>query len=314
MSRKDDSKAKDAIVTVNIDDFTRTRDAVIVSLATLQSAVSDLSRAYINHANTVLNRGAYTLDTGVLSSGITSGITSSLLENGLLGGAPRHGSPGAKSEVGEKKRRKRAPHDPNAPKRALTPYFLYMQHNRAQIAQELGPNAKPKDVADEGTRRWAEMPESQKEVWKKLYADNLAVYKEKMKAYKAGLPIPDDDSAKAASQLQQSVDQADASGEESDEEDESSPEPEKEPTPPRSGKRRRATGDAKSINKDVTSPVSAKKGSPEKKKQQQQQQQQQQKAGAPKKDEPGSARKSLGGAADSKRSKKKRKSEVEAEE
>lgn len=28
MSRKDDSKAKDAIVTVNIDDFTRTRDSV----------------------------------------------------------------------------------------------------------------------------------------------------------------------------------------------------------------------------------------------------------------------------------------------
>lgn len=28
MSRKDESKAKDAIVTVNIDDFTRTRDSV----------------------------------------------------------------------------------------------------------------------------------------------------------------------------------------------------------------------------------------------------------------------------------------------
>lgn len=141
-----------------------TYSQVIVSLATLQSAVSDLSRAYINHANTVLNRGSFTQDSGVLSSGITSGITSSLLENGLLGTAPRQGSPGAKSEVGEKKKRKRAPHDPNAPKRALTPYFLYMQHNRAQIAQELGPNARPKEVADEGTRRWAEMPEAQKEV------------------------------------------------------------------------------------------------------------------------------------------------------
>lgn len=134
-----------------------TYSQVIMSLATLQSAVSDLSRAYINHANTVLNRG--NLDVG----GITSNsITSSLLENGLLGN--RHASPGVKSEAGEKKKRKRAPHDPNAPKRALTPYFLYMQHNRAQIAQELGANAKPKDVADEGTRRWAAMPEAQKEV------------------------------------------------------------------------------------------------------------------------------------------------------
>jgi hypothetical protein len=32
MSRKDDSKAKDAIVTVNIDDFTRTRDNVSLFL------------------------------------------------------------------------------------------------------------------------------------------------------------------------------------------------------------------------------------------------------------------------------------------
>lgn len=136
-----------------------TQSQVIVSLATLQSAVSDLSRAYINHANTVLNRGPSNLDIG----GITGGITSSLLENGLLGGG-RHASPGAKSEVGEKKKRKRAPHDPNAPKRALTPYFLYMQHNRAQIASELGSNARPKEVADEGTRRWSEMPDAQKEV------------------------------------------------------------------------------------------------------------------------------------------------------
>lgn len=137
-----------------------TYDQVIVSLATLQSAVSDLSRAYINHANTVLNRGPFNLDTG-----ITSNLTTSLLENGLLGAGPRHPtSPPAKEESGEKKKRKRAPHDPNAPKRALTPYFLYMQHNRQQIAQELGTNAKPKDVADEGTKRWAEMADVQKEV------------------------------------------------------------------------------------------------------------------------------------------------------
>lgn len=140
---------------------------VIVSLATLQSAVSDLSRAYINHANTVLNRGPSTLDLG--------GITSSLLENGFLSGG-RGLSPGGGLAAGPrtlggvdaisgaKKKRKRAPPDPNAPKRALTPYFLYMQHNRASIAQELGENARPKEVADEGTRRWAEMPDEEKQV------------------------------------------------------------------------------------------------------------------------------------------------------
>ncbi|GMF73639.1 unnamed protein product [Aspergillus oryzae] len=134
---------------------------VIVSLAQLQAAVSKLSEAYINHANTVLNRGP-TVDIGNIAS-----ITNSLYESGLLGalgGGARATSPGAKSEVGEKKKRKRAPPDPNAPKRALTPFFLYMQHNRTKISEEMGPSAKPKDVSDEGTRRWAEMPEEEKEV------------------------------------------------------------------------------------------------------------------------------------------------------
>ncbi|KAH8422594.1 high mobility group protein [Aspergillus melleus] len=317
MSRKEDSKAKDAVVSVNVEDYTKTRDSVIISLAQLQSAVSDLSRAYINHTNTVLNPGSSNIDFGSL----TSGITSTLFESGLLGARPT--SPGAKSEVGEKKKRKRAPPDPNAPKRALTPFFLYMQHNRAKIAEELGTSAKPKEVSDEGTRRWADMPEAQKEVWKKLYADNLAVYKEKMKAYKAGLPFGDDDSAKAANQLQQDVEGISASGaEETDDEDEeeeeeaqepepepeqeeeeieeSEPEPVKEPTPPRStAKRRRSEGKTK----ETSTPVVEKKESPEKKK----------RTSARKAAEelPASARKP---AADNKRTKKKRKSEAPADE
>lgn len=128
---------------------------VIVALATLQSSVQDLSRAYINHANTVLNPGrSGTLDVG---------LTNTLVEAGLLG---RHEAPLATEEAtgDTKKKRKRAKHDPNAPKRALTPYFLYMQTARANIARELGPNAKPKEVADEGTRRWSTMKEEDKMV------------------------------------------------------------------------------------------------------------------------------------------------------
>lgn len=120
--------------------------------------MADLSRAYINHANTALGRNPADLDLGIISSGITQ----SLYDNGLI---TRPASPGAKSEAGgDKRKRKRAPPDPNAPKRALTPYFLYMQHNRAQIAEDLGSSARPKEVAEEGTRRWSNMPEAQKAV------------------------------------------------------------------------------------------------------------------------------------------------------
>lgn len=158
------TSARTGIVTLSAplsdEDVHLTFQQVIVSLATLQSAVSDLSRAYIQHANTVLNRGPPTLEPGFLTTSL-AGVATGLIDPALVG---RPASPTAKSDTGDKKKRKRAPHDPNAPKRALTPYFLYMQHNRAQIAQELGANAKPKDVADEGTRRWAEMPEAQKDV------------------------------------------------------------------------------------------------------------------------------------------------------
>ena len=145
----------DAIVATSFNrrSLAETYKKVIVALATLQNSVQDLSKAYINHANTVLNPGrAGTLDLN---------LTTTLLDSGLLAGhaaSPKQDAPEAK------KKRKRAAHDPNAPKRALTPYFLYMQSARPQIAQELGSNAKPKEVADEGTRRWGIMPEADKNV------------------------------------------------------------------------------------------------------------------------------------------------------
>jgi hypothetical protein len=131
---------------------------VIVALATLQSSVQDLSRAYINHANTVLNPGR--------SGGLDVGLSNILADSGLLTtGRIADGLPQVENPVEEgKKKRKRAKHDPNAPKRALTPYFLYMQSARSQIAKELGEHAKPKEVADEGTRRWGSMSPTEKAV------------------------------------------------------------------------------------------------------------------------------------------------------
>jgi hypothetical protein len=130
---------------------------VIVALATLQTSVQDLSRAYINHANTVLAPGR--------GGSLDANLTNILSESGLLHTASGSRPPVAEPEVVDgKKKRKRTPHDPNAPKRALTPYFLYMQSARAQIAKELGDQAKPKEVADEGTRRWTAMPVADKAV------------------------------------------------------------------------------------------------------------------------------------------------------
>ncbi|KAL2840245.1 hypothetical protein BJX68DRAFT_246902 [Aspergillus pseudodeflectus] len=251
---RDDSK-KDGTVTVNIEEFTKTRDSVLAGLAQLQAAAFELSRAYIHHTNTVLGQDNPNGDLAAFTN-----LTASLRESGLLG--PIASAPGTGDD---KRKRKRAKPDPNAPKRALTPFFLYMKHNRQTIAKELGDKAARKEVADEGTRRWSEMPDSQKEIWKKMYADNLATYREQMAAYKAGKSIDhdDEDHDKSADQLQGDVEAAQQSDEESEEseeeEEEESPEPVKEPTPP-PPKRRRSEGKP---SKEASSPVKKRGGKKE---------------------------------------------------
>ena len=130
---------------------------VVTGLATLQSAVSDLSRAYIAHTDTVLGRGnASSLEQLAISNTLSG-------ENGLFGG--RGPTPAPTTEPPpEGKKRKRAPHDKNAPKRALTPFFLYLQTARPAIAAEMGPGHTAKEVQDEGGRRWREMSDEKKSV------------------------------------------------------------------------------------------------------------------------------------------------------
>ncbi|KAK6859804.1 hypothetical protein PG995_003440 [Apiospora arundinis] len=98
--------------------------------------------------------------------------------------APRQLSP----PVEEKKERKKRQHDPNAPKRPLTPYFLYMQTARPIIATDLGNEAPKGAVQDEGQRRWASMNPDEKMAWNNAYQFNLRLYHARVHSYKAGNP------------------------------------------------------------------------------------------------------------------------------
>ncbi|KAJ5929016.1 hypothetical protein N7454_006864 [Penicillium verhagenii] len=258
-----DSKAE-AIVEVNVDELRNSKDAMLMRLMALQSYIADLSKAYLEHANSVISGGPATIDIPDVPSGLR------------LGEFERPSSPSTKLEP--TKKRKRAPADPNAPKRALTPYFLYMQSNRPKIAADLGETAKPKDVADEGTRRWQEMPAPQKDVWKELYLMNYEKYKADMAAYKAGkLADEEHEQDPAATQLQadfadapkEASDKDSSSDEEeedkaasdSDESRESSPSPVQPPPKektPRSTKRQRVSDSKKEVPESAvkqTSPV-----------------------------------------------------------
>jgi hypothetical protein len=137
---------------------------VVTGLATLQDAIQTLSSAYIKHTNAILGDHAATAE-----------IDSSLSKLGdnpaLLGDLQRAPSPAAKSNAAvaadpstDKKERKKRQHDPNAPKRPLTPFFLYMQTARPIISDDLGPDFAKGAVSAEGTRRWGTMNADDKQV------------------------------------------------------------------------------------------------------------------------------------------------------
>lgn len=129
---------------------------IVTGLATLQQAVQDLSRAYIALTSAVIGKGPNSsLEVLNLANPLGG-------ENGLFSG--RLATPGPTGEQTEGKKRKRAPHDKNAPKRPVTPYFLYMQTARPLIGNQMEPGYTAKQVADEGTRRWNAMGQKEKDV------------------------------------------------------------------------------------------------------------------------------------------------------
>jgi len=67
----------------------------------------------------------------------------------------------AGGEAGAK--RKRKPHDPNAPKRALTSYFLFMQDHKPQI-KEANPDWTAAQISAESEKRWENITDEEKAV------------------------------------------------------------------------------------------------------------------------------------------------------
>ncbi|XMA18666.1 hypothetical protein WAI453_011457 [Rhynchosporium graminicola] len=236
-----------ATVTMDLDSFVRTRDSIIrrqhhvvTGLATLSDAVHTLSSAYIKHTNAVLNEHGHGIDLVAALARLKHNPLLNLDDQGNGAASP------AKSVAADtdKKERKKRQHDPNAPKRPLTPFFLYMQTARPIIASDLGADSPKKAVGVEGTRRWGTMLPHDKQLWTNAYKDNLRLYNARMHSYKSGAnpdakDMSDQDAALYADEHNIGADNtADAQlvGESSaaalhDEDAEGEPEPEVEPEP-----------------------------------------------------------------------------------
>ncbi|TQS37285.1 hypothetical protein Golomagni_02249 [Golovinomyces magnicellulatus] len=172
------------------------QDDIVTGLQTLQDAIKTLFSAYIKHINAVLGEHGASLDVDAALAKLGEIPLLNIGDN--LGAATSQGKTPAEV-VPEKKERKKRNHDPNAPKRPLTPFFLYMQTARPIIAKDLGTDVPKGAVGVEGTRRWQTMNEEDKQLWTDAYKENLRLYHARIHSYKSGnLNAKDMDEAEAA--------------------------------------------------------------------------------------------------------------------
>lgn len=156
------------------DRFWLTVSKVYARLTTIQDLIKSFSVDYLRQTNLLLGEG----------TNLDNVPDPSVFDNALGGLLPQP-FPVA-PPVEEKKERKKRTHDPNAPKRPLTPYFLYMQTARPIIASDLGAEAPKGAVQEEGQRRWAVMDAAEKQGWNQAYQYNLRLYNARVAAYKGG--------------------------------------------------------------------------------------------------------------------------------
>lgn len=146
-------------------------------LQTIQDLIRSFSQDYLRQTNLLIGEGT-NIENGADLDHLTGSLASL---NAATLAAPQ-------PPVEEKKERKKRTHDPNAPKRPLTPYFLYMQTARPIIASDLGDQAPKGAVQDEGQRRWSVMTPSEKLGWNQAYQYNLRLYNARVHSYKHGNP------------------------------------------------------------------------------------------------------------------------------
>ncbi|ORY57206.1 uncharacterized protein BCR38DRAFT_449911 [Pseudomassariella vexata] len=167
-----------ATLVINRAEYVRVRDSVYARLSTIQDLLRSFAADYVRQSNLLLGEPT-SLDNVPSLHALAS------LDHAAFGFAPLAAEAVAPAAE-EKKERKKRVHDPNAPKRPLTPYFLYMQTARPIIANDLGEEAPKGAVQEEGQRRWASMTPQEKMAWNNAYQFNLRLYNARVHSYKAG--------------------------------------------------------------------------------------------------------------------------------
>lgn len=126
----------------------------------LDGSIRDAVHAYIDHSNAVLG-GTEAIDHKTLN--VMNWMASTAMPSVSAAPAP---AATIKDEDGKPVRKKRTnpPKDPNAPKRPVTAYLLYLDEMRPVIQAELGEGQSRGDISVEGTRRWKQLTDAEQQV------------------------------------------------------------------------------------------------------------------------------------------------------
>ncbi|KAF1914345.1 hypothetical protein BDU57DRAFT_519290 [Ampelomyces quisqualis] len=190
---------------VSIEQYTRTRDSVILALTNLQTGLTgvqnglnDLLRAYMQHTHSIVagedvdfERLQLPASIAATANAVMEAATATHSVGQAITGSSQTVEGATADRIIKKRKREKKIKDPNAPKKPLTAAFLYAQTARpivrADLEASLGPGqALEKNAVNlEVTKRWNELAEDEKERWKASYRSSLEDYKVEMAEYVA---------------------------------------------------------------------------------------------------------------------------------
>ena len=93
----------------------------------------------------------------------------------------------AEASVGEKRKRKRAKKDPDAPKRPGSAYSLFVKQNMSAVREEMAAEGEPTPsmtaVFREIGSRWKALPDKDREVYQQRFSKARATYMDDLRDY-----------------------------------------------------------------------------------------------------------------------------------
>ncbi|KAF7731664.1 hypothetical protein EC973_008834 [Apophysomyces ossiformis] len=166
-----------------------------------------------------------------------------------------------------KKKRKRAPKDPNAPKRFVGSYIHFANEHREQVKAD-HPEANQKEVVQMLGEMWKALSESEKDRYKRIYEEDKVRYEKELEEYKGhAVEEPQETVFTPTPETTNESESSESSEEEEDNGKETvslkQPSPPKTTVPEKKAAKKQPAKETKQAKE--TSPVATKKAAPPKK-------------------------------------------------